>query len=628
MRMDWIIYGVLFILVILLGTYYKKLQQQKIFLEHFNEKYRNNSVLKSYDTYNQSYTNLVKKNNALQNDIVNNKYGSYYDTIYSNFFRLNKDSGKLVPEINRRAGILQTNSNNFKQELAKDASFIDNNKNQIIDKYNKQTDKTFSNLNKPSVKPDENANCAYWAGIGECKKNPGYMLYRCATSCDKIQNNITIIPSGTQNMTAYRGKFGIIYQITVTGSTRGGSVWGTDTYTDDSYIPMAAVHAGLTSNEQTTNVFIEMMNAQSSYSGTSRNGVQTHNYGNWGGTYKFVKPDISIKNIVENLYKKHLVPSVGDYAAGLSNNNKELVDGINNKYNKVLQKTSGFLNGQELSFSQRMEADVKTALDNKKKKLPSQDLSNNPGILVRIYSSATPIKDTNTFGKLTNEYVVPAINYYMTSTLDSFFNNKKLSFEKLDKTNCVFGRIPFPGASGNGYKYLGNFDTYEQCARSANIDSNAKAITIHGNNSGGYSRQCYSINDNNTRVINQADTTCGIISSLGIHRYLEFLGNISIPNDASIIEFKLESAVGSRLYFAGSLIIDDFQPNKSVDRNSSVTYVVGGQKVPFKLQALEGLDNTNSYIILKWRINQKGSYTPIPIEYYFLPNLKPNLKTN
>jgi hypothetical protein len=95
-----------------------------------------------------------------------------------------------------------------------------------------------------------------------------------------------------------------------------------------------------------------------------------------------------------------------------------------------------------------------------------------------------------------------------------------------------------------------------------------------------------------------------------------------------MLEFKLESAVGSRLYFAGSLIIDDFQPNKSVDRNSSVTYVVGGQKVPFKLQALEGLDNTNSYIILKWRINQKGSYNPIPVEYYFLPNLKPNFKQN
>lgn len=86
----------------------------------------------------------------------------------------------------------------------------------------------------------------------------------------------------------------------------------------------------------------------------------------------------------------------------------------------------------------------------------------------------------------------------------------KLQFDKLDKTNCVWGRIPVPGRSGDGYKYLGDFDTYEQCAASANIDPNAKAITHHGTKSGGYSRQCFSINDNNTRVENQNDTTSGI----------------------------------------------------------------------------------------------------------------------
>jgi hypothetical protein len=90
------------------------------------------------------------------------------------------------------------------------------------------------------------------------------------------------------------------------------------------------------------------------------------------------------------------------------------------------------------------------------------------------------------------------------------------SIEKLNNTNCVWGRISEPGASGTNYKYLGDFDTLEQCAASPNIDANAKAITIHGNNSGAYSRQCYSINDKNTRVTNQTDTTCGIISSVPV----------------------------------------------------------------------------------------------------------------
>jgi hypothetical protein len=90
-------------------------------------------------------------------------------------------------------------------------------------------------------------------------------------------------------------------------------------------------------------------------------------------------------------------------------------------------------------------------------------------------------------------------------------NSNPLAFEKLDKTNCVYGRIPAPGMSGTNYKYIGNFDTYEQCASSPHIDKNTKAITHYGMSSGGFSRQCFGINDNNTREPNQNDATCGIV---------------------------------------------------------------------------------------------------------------------
>jgi hypothetical protein len=63
--------------------------------------------------------------------------------------------------------------------------------------------------------------------------------------------------------------------------------------------------------------------------------------------------------------------------------------------------------------------------------------------------------------------------------------------------------------SGNGYKYLGDFDTFEQCAQSPNIGPEAKAITLHGTGFGGFSKQCYSINDTNTRVPERG-ATCGI----------------------------------------------------------------------------------------------------------------------
>merc|ERR1719300_763056 len=32
---------------------------------------------------------------------------------------------------------------------------------------------------------DLNGSCSYWAGIGECSKNPGYMLVNCKKSCNQ-----------------------------------------------------------------------------------------------------------------------------------------------------------------------------------------------------------------------------------------------------------------------------------------------------------------------------------------------------------------------------------------------------------------------------------------------------------
>ena len=97
----------------------------------------------------------------------------------------------------------------------------------------------------------------------------------------------TAIPNNTQNMTGYRGRSGI-FSITITGSINGGTVWGTDTYTDDSDISRAAVHASIIQNGETKPVYIEMLPGQGSYAGSNRNSVSTSSYGNWGGSYKFV----------------------------------------------------------------------------------------------------------------------------------------------------------------------------------------------------------------------------------------------------------------------------------------------------------------------------------------------------
>lgn len=65
-----------------------------------------------------------------------------------------------------------------------------------------------------------------------------------------------------------------------------GSVWGTDIYTDDSYICKAAFHAGRIGRSG-GQVSLQMLPGQSSYAGTKRNGVTTMSYGSYSGSYRF-----------------------------------------------------------------------------------------------------------------------------------------------------------------------------------------------------------------------------------------------------------------------------------------------------------------------------------------------------
>ncbi len=65
-----------------------------------------------------------------------------------------------------------------------------------------------------------------------------------------------------------------------------GSVWGTDIYTDDSYICKAALHAGRIGRSG-GQVSIQMLPGQSSYAGTRRNGVTTMSYRSYAGSYRF-----------------------------------------------------------------------------------------------------------------------------------------------------------------------------------------------------------------------------------------------------------------------------------------------------------------------------------------------------
>ncbi len=68
--------------------------------------------------------------------------------------------------------------------------------------------------------------------------------------------------------------------------TRSGTVWGSDIYTADSSICKAALHAGKIDRKGGV-VRLQMMRGQRRYSGSTRNGVTTQSYGNWGKSYRF-----------------------------------------------------------------------------------------------------------------------------------------------------------------------------------------------------------------------------------------------------------------------------------------------------------------------------------------------------
>ncbi|MGZ8844706.1 MAG: LCCL domain-containing protein, partial [Pyrinomonadaceae bacterium] len=71
--------------------------------------------------------------------------------------------------------------------------------------------------------------------------------------------------------------------------TGNAEVWGTNLYTDDSSICVAAVHVGLITLARGGRVTIEIRAGASSYAGTARNGVQTRNYGAYNGSFVFVQ---------------------------------------------------------------------------------------------------------------------------------------------------------------------------------------------------------------------------------------------------------------------------------------------------------------------------------------------------
>ena len=97
---------------------------------------------------------------------------------------------------------------------------------------------------------------------------------------------------------AYRGKTGARYSFVCPAGGRASIVWGTNTYTDDSSVCNAAVHLGLISSAAGGTVTVEIRPGLSAYTGSTRNGITTHRYGAWPGSFVFVTSEVPAPKLV------------------------------------------------------------------------------------------------------------------------------------------------------------------------------------------------------------------------------------------------------------------------------------------------------------------------------------------
>jgi len=599
---DWIIYIILIIITILLAKYYKHLSNQKLFLENFNPKFQNNTLLKSYDIYNNSYQNTVDKNNNLENRLANNNYGSYYNTLYTNFSNLYDATGRLADNINRRSFNLTNNINNFKNRLANDANFINNNKNNILNKYTNIVNRNLTINNTPTI--------------------PGGFT-------------TTNLNGNPGNMVQYRNGYNnTIFIFNVLGSINGGAVWGTDIYTDDSTISVAAVHAGVLTNGQSGNVYIQMLGARSSFSGTSRNGVQTWNYGSWPGSYQFLRSDNNINTTINNTINRQLEPSVSAYISGIPGN-QDINNRITNKYNQGISSTTAQINGMNITFQQTLQQNINNALNTKKQSMSFLDISNNNGIIVRIFNitRTIPIDSICDTRLQPNNECISMFGPWISipgpvDNISRNINGEKV-YIKLDG-----GYTKMVSSSNQGRYYSGPISQYRPCNWNQyqiappgvyNVQTIQGCTTqpnpnnqIILNNFGTLERE-YIVPSINYYMTSRIDPLFS--TNINRNRVLEFGGNILIPPNTNRIEFQLETASGSRLYFNKLIVIDFFFPNTPVNQNTTAINVTPNNKFTFRLLSYEGVDNSNNYIMLKWRMNGQGNFVPVPIENYFLPNL-------
>lgn len=109
----------------------------------------------------------------------------------------------------------------------------------------------------------------------------------CSQATPIAQDLVTIRADWNDNAVDHRDQTGVrfVYACPPNPTKAGvGTAWGTDTYSDDSSVCTAGVHAGAITFAGGS-VTVEIRGGLDSYAGSTRNGVTTQDWGAWSGSF-------------------------------------------------------------------------------------------------------------------------------------------------------------------------------------------------------------------------------------------------------------------------------------------------------------------------------------------------------
>jgi hypothetical protein len=102
---------------------------------------------------------------------------------------------------------------------------------------------------------------------------------------DRLLKQGLLAADAPDSMIALCKQIGKTFYLRVHGEEHG-SVWGTDTYTGDSSLAAAAVHAGAVDLGETAVVKVTVVEPLSQYFGSVRNGITSYSYGPFASAYR------------------------------------------------------------------------------------------------------------------------------------------------------------------------------------------------------------------------------------------------------------------------------------------------------------------------------------------------------